>query len=506
MNIKFQLLLLSVLFFGAGAPRQIFALSDHQVSERFDQVPNGFSRQEVPTQALTEIISLTELNEAVEIAQEGDGSFTARVKNSPESEKARAKIRTALEGRDILNLIEEQFDLELELSVYNKSRGVISKQAGPFLGAALIAALSIPSRDQFRGGRRLFFKDQNKLLTSVSLMSRETETFDNVKTNLKTAKDWSDKLGIKLAFTQQYASTEPPQQFFEWNGEDKKYQMVSNFNVRERWEAKEDASRALDDSIVAQQLKEFKAKMAPNKPLEAAAEEFLSREDISSRIYHSSGKEQQTGNFLKKAIVKFLRRKEDPNNSESFHVAKRVLGFREPVVNFPSQDVERVAFVYPDENSALRKTTARASGIRRIFDISRPSQAIPIIKKIFETSGKPVEVCLCSHGSPGSLVMASPSSSEIDLLTRETKGMVCGAYALGCSVGAQAENTSRPHLLRELSVGWGVPVSGVDQTLYLDSQKWYLQGSGRLVTVMPENQEVRSKDLIDQTPVWLEKN
>jgi len=51
-------------------------------------------------------------------------------------------------------------------------------------------------------------------------------------------------------------------------------------------------------------------------------------------------------------------------------------------------------------------------------------------------------------------------------------------------------------------VGWGVPVSAVDQTLYLDNQKWYLQGSGRLVTVHPKNQEVDSDALIDQTPVW----
>jgi|GEM_PF-2741856 len=490
------------LVFIIALPMSGRAVGSHLDENTFNRALGETKRAVKAEVSLRELISQEELNKAIEISLEKDGTYSVRARASEEAEKVRSQLRAKFEGVDILTLAFNHFDEEVELSVFDKPKSTISKKTGPFLGAAVIAALSMPSRDRFQGGRRLFLRDQKKQFTSLSLLSRETETVEAIRSNLKAAKESADHQKNKFTFTQSYKRTEPPAQFFEWDENDKQYKIVFNETARSLWEDREAASRALEHPTVVDKLRETRARMSHGKSPEKVAEEFLSSEQISPIVYPVSKQGQRAGILLKRAIVKFLNGKEDPNHPESFQVSKRALGYREPVVSWPDGDVERVAFVFPDGNSGLRRNTARNSGISRIHNISRPSQAIPIIKQIHESTGKQVEVCFCSHGSPGMLTMASPSSGEVDLLTRETRGMVCRGYALGCSVGAQAENTSRPHLLRELSVGWGVPVSAVDQTLYLDNQKWYLQGSGRLVTVHPKNQEVDSDTLIDQTPVW----
>lgn len=499
LNLFRRSILLLVFHFVAAA----FAVNDHS---RLTEAETGLTFKTRPieaTQKIQELINFEDLNNAIEVFKGADGEFSVRAKNLTSAAEARARIRVALENFPVLDALDEHFDDEIEISVINKQTGVISKQKVPIFGAAMIAALSIPSRDEFRSGRRLFLTDNNKKLTSLSLMSNETERVKTIKTNLGMAKHWANQLRINFLFTQKYEEQEPPEQFFSWNTKEESYGLTPNKAMRELWETRKAASQVLQDPVFSKELTHLKNEVSDQPNKEAVAEAFLARDNIAPIAYHDRDKHPRLAAILKRSVSKFLKGKNNPNDPESFNVSKKPLAYGQSVVSPQKPATERVAFIYPDGNSSLRKNTARASGITHVFNISHPSQAVSIIKDLHSKSGKPIEVCFCSHGSAGMLVMANPSSSEIDLLTKETKGMVCGAYALGCSVGAQAENISRPHLLRELAVGWGVPVSAVDQTLYLDNSKWYLQSSGRLVTVSPKNYKLDPQELIDQTPVWL---
>lgn len=456
------------------------------------------SRPTVSLPSLTELFELSDLQEAVTVIRDGEGRYSVQLRNTPSAEKARVRIQAAFEGRNIFKELQSHFEDEVELSVMDPENKLISREKVPVLGAALAMALSLRSRDRLPGGRRLFLRDSKNKLTSFSPISKSTEKVESIK----IAFSWAGELNEGFRFTTKFGSDEPPEQLMEWDTVQNTYSLVPNKKAREVWEGRNTASRFLSDPEVKSELLRIKSTVTSHASAEAAAEAFLSQEKIASLIHRGEASPHQAGPIIKKAVTKFLKSYSNPNNPESFSIEKRKLGYRESVVDLPSPDVERIAFIYPDGNSSLRKNTARSSGVHHIHSISRPSQAIPLIKNLFEKSGKPVEVYFCSHGGPGKLVMANPSSSEIDLLTRETKGMVSAAYALGCSVGAQAENLNRDHLLRELSVGWGAPVSAVDKTLYLDSFRWYSQG-GRLVTVFPRDQEVSATELIDQTPVWL---
>lgn len=493
-----MLLGLSVVFFG-----QSFGKSEIHQHSFLSNSEKASNRPEIKSLNLSDLFDLADLKEAIEVMKDESGQYSVKLRTNPSGEKARDRLREAFEGVDILKELKAQLDQEVEVPVRDEAKNTIQEEKVPALGAVLAMALSVPSRDQFRGGRRLFFRDAQNLLTSVSPISQTLEPVDVIKANLKEIQVWSNQGVKKLRFTSKYGLYEPPQQILQWDDTQQRFSMETNEKNWNLWQGRKTAALFLENPEVKNELDQLKQELSSYPSEEVAAETFLSQDRVASRLYRGDTSDAHVGPILGKAVTKFLKSNNDPNHPESFSVAKRHLASREPIVSSQKPAKERVAFIYPDGNSSLRKNTARASGVGNIYNISRPSQAIPLIKKLFEETGKPIEVYFCSHGGPGQLVMANPSSSEIGLLTRETKGMVSGAYALGCSVGARAENLSQTHLLRELSVGWGVPVSAVDRTLYLDSFKWYSQSGAKLVTVSPNIQELDSKELIDQTPVWL---
>ncbi|MFM8269296.1 MAG: hypothetical protein ACKN9V_03830, partial [Pseudomonadota bacterium] len=209
-------------------PTSARAVGSHLDENTFNRVQGETKRAVKAAVTLRDVVSQEELIKAVEISLEQDGTYSVRARPSEEGEKARSQLRAKFEGIDILTLAFNHFDEEVELSVFDKPKSIISKKTGPFLGAAVIAALSMPSRDRFQGGRRLFLRDQKKQFTSLSLLSRESENLEAIRTNVKIAKESSDNQRIKFTFTQNYKRTEPPAQFFEWDENDKNYKVVFN--------------------------------------------------------------------------------------------------------------------------------------------------------------------------------------------------------------------------------------------------------------------------------------
>jgi len=69
---------------------------------------------------------------------------------------------------------------------------------------------------------------------------------------------------------------------------------------------------------------------------------------------------------------------------------------------------------------------------------------------------------------------------------KATRGMISLCYALGCSVGANADNTQRPHLLRDLAVRLRIPAIGVDHELWSNGSNNYLHEYGNKVIVYPK--------------------
>ncbi len=458
------------------------------------KAPTALERQRPSSEEPSRLfpIPVELLHKLVSVHQLSDGTFELNVRTDTAATDARIELSKIAEDIRLGDLI-EAFEAPLLFKVLDQKSRTLKEIEVPLQGAIVAMALSQASRDRF-GGRRLFLsKGKNQVVTTAPVPTLPISS-KSLRVNLGETAKFDEGRAAKWKFSFDLQADEPAPFSLNYSGEEKAYVLEENPD-HAVWRARPQLKEVLTLVPVKEALKKMGEKALPGTTTDQAAEQVLAQEEVSEV---TEGKPELKP-LLKRSFGKYISR---AWNARPLTVSRTPVSGGQSLLHVLPATGPRVAFCQNKGNNSMRRNCSTAAGAVQVHFTSGIGNATAQIQQAYEAAGQPVEIILASHGCGGRMDIAEPGWPQLQTLMASTKGMVSGVYAMGCSVGKDA-GSSR-HLLNVLAQGWGVPAHGVDRMLQMKgSGKWYVSGSGNLVTVQPTaTPEVNPEELVENTPVW----